>query len=352
MMSSISQVLLHKSMKILDLTTDSLLLPARSQSVKVIHCQMGAAVMHSGCPRVPPRWIVLRLLLEILRARRYDWIVVPPVHVKWTVANSRSRRLLKRLMAWLTTHPKIACAVRGVLFGRQARFVVIDYSDQFEPSEFALACIEPQHYFQLNIPRDLVGRRLGPASSLIHYLPTVIQDELIDSLAMRQGAKRGHDVFVAGTYHNPQRVKQLDACRLLAKRGWKIFELGEKSFGKFTEGLLDSTLCMAGRGLAYHCFRPLEAAAAGAAPIWHEPEAGTYHDYVHGENCFLYDPSLQPDEIADFIEPLLGDPGRIAKVVDGARELLNTRHRASALASNLLRVLQQSSACEPGSLNA
>jgi glycosyltransferase involved in cell wall biosynthesis len=219
---------------------------------------------------------------------------------------------------------------------------VTDYSDQFYPSEFALKCIEPAHYFQLNVPRDLVGTCLGPAQTRIHYLPTVIQDELIDSLRDQSPEARNYDIFVAGTYHNEQRVKQLDSSRILSGRGWKIYELGEKSFGKFTAGILDSLLCFAGKGLAYHCFRPLEAAAAGAAPVSHWPEEGTYHDYVHGENCFLYDPSLSPLEIAEFVESILKDPQLVPKVVSAARELLDSKHRASSLAKNLLSTLQQS----------
>lgn len=99
---------------------------------------------------------------------------------------------------------------------------------------------------------------------------------------------------------------------------------------------------MSGRGLAYHCFRPLEAAAAGAAPVSHEPEEGTYHDYVHGENCFLYDPKLSPAEIADFVESILKDPVLVPNVVQGARDLLNQKHRASVLAKNLLCIIHQS----------
>jgi hypothetical protein len=250
------------------------------------------------------------------------------------------RRLIKQTLRWLQRHPALVRMIRRFVFGRSARFAVTDYSDQFHPSEFALTCIEPVHYFQLNIPRELVGRRIGPANTLIHYLPTVIQDDLIDSLQAGRIEEAKHDVFVAGTYHNDQRIKQLDATRLLTARGWKVFELGEKSFGKFTTGLLGSTLCMSGRGLAYHCFRPLEAAAAGAAPVTHLPEKGTYHDYIHGVNCFLYDPQFTPEEIADFVESILKDPVLVPKVVQGARALLNQKHRASELAKYILGLLQ------------
>lgn len=329
-------------MRILDLTTDSLLLPVRSTEVVVVHCQTGRAVMHSGCPKTPPKGAIWRLVLEILRARRNDWIVVPPIHVDWTTGNGFVRRWLKTILRWMQNHTSIARFFRRLVFGSSARFVVTDYSDQFHPSEFALNCIEPMHYFQLNVPRDLVGKKLGPAGTRIHYLPTVIQDDLIDSLQSGRSSKSEHDVFVAGTYHNEQRLKQLTATRILTERGWKIFELGEKSFGKFTAGLLGSTLCMSGRGLAYHCFRPLEAAAAGSAPVSHLPESGTYHDYVHGENCFLYDPALSPDEIANFVESILKDQVLVPKVVEGARALLNQKHRASVLAKNLLEVLNSS----------
>ncbi len=328
-------------MKILDLTTDSLLLPARSDSVEVVHCQTGRAVMHSGCPKVPPRGMAFRLVLELLRARRYDWIIVPPAHVNWTTGNGFLRKWIKRTLAWFLQHPKAARFARQAVFGSRARFAVTDYSDQFYPSEFALTCIEPAHYFQLNVPRKLVGSRMGPAETLIHYLPTVIQDDLIDSLVSQRTGEAAYDVFVAGSYHNEQRLKQLDATRLLTSRGWKVFELGERSFGKFTTGILDSKLCMSGKGLAYHCFRPLEAAAAGAAPVSHGPEEGTYHDYIDGENCFLYDPSIDPAGIADFVEEALRHPDRIQKVVEGARKLLNHRHRASVLASNFLSLLRQ-----------
>lgn len=336
-------------MKILDLTTDSLLLSARSTEVVVVHCQTGRAVMHSGCPKTPPKSAMMRLIFEILRARRYDWIVVPPIHVDWTTGNGFVRRLIKQILRWLQNHTSIARFLRKMIFGTSARFMVTDYSDQFHPSEFALVCIEPVHYFQLNVPRDLVGKALGPADTRIHYLPTVIQDDLIDSLQSGRSSESEHDVFVAGTYHNDQRIKQLTATRILAERGWKIFELGEKSFGKFTTGLLGSTLCMSGRGLAYHCFRPLEAAAAGAAPVSHLPENGTYHDYVHGENCFLYDPSLSPAEIADFVESILKDRILVPKVVEGARALLNRKHRATALAKNLLEIILASTRNNYGS---
>jgi glycosyltransferase involved in cell wall biosynthesis len=329
-------------MKILDLTTDCLFLKAPPDLVQVVHCQTGRAVMHSGCPKQAPRSMILRLVLELLRARRYDWIIVPPSHVRWTIGNSVVKRIIKKMMGWLIDHPRVAFFMRNAIFGKRARFAVIDYSDLFQPSEFALNCIEPVHYFQLNVPRKLVGQRIGPAGTLIHYLPTVIQDELIDSLQSQRHAEGGHDVFVAGTYHNEQRVKQLDATRLLTNRGWKVFELGERSFGKFTAGILDSKLCMAGKGLAYHCFRPLEAAAAGAAPVTHESEEGAYHEYINGENCFLYDPLLQPKEIADYFEYILGQPSQVAKVVAGARELLNNRHRASVLSKNLLGILASS----------
>ena len=326
-------------MKILDLTTDSLLLPIRSSSVEVVHCQTGRAVMHSGCPKTPPRSAIPRLILECLRARRYDWIIVPPAHISWTIGNGIFRRLIKKILAWFLAHPAAARKVRHLVFGRSAKFAVTDYSDQFHPSEFALTCIEPDHYFQLNVPSELVGQRLGPAATLIHYLPTVIQDELIDSLISQQKPQRQHDIFIAGTYHNEQRLKQIDATQRLATRGVKVFELGERSFGKFTTGILDSTLCLSGRGLAYHCFRPLEAAAAGAAPVTHRPEAGTYHDFVDGVNCFLYDPALPPDGIADLVEAILRQPSLIPVVVEGAQKLLNTKHRASVLAGYVYGVL-------------
>lgn len=329
-------------MKILDLTTDSLLLTARKEGIKVVHCQTGPAVMHSGCKKNPSIAELFRLVAELARARQYDWIIVPPAHIGWTIANSLPKRVIKKFMGWLCRHPNAAGMIRRTVFGARAKFAVTDYSDQFSPSEFALICIQPRHYFQLNVPEELVGRRIGPGGTLVHYLPTVIQDELIDSLAALQGGERANDIFVAGTYHNDQRLKQLEACRILSSRGRKVFELGERSFGKFTSGILDSRLCMAGRGLAYHCFRPLESAAAGAAPITHYPESGTYHDYRHGENCFLYNPEFTSEQLADFVETILKEPDTITQVVKGARMLLNTRHRATALAQNLINVLTSS----------
>ncbi|MFD0892790.1 hypothetical protein KBB96_15310 [Luteolibacter ambystomatis] len=329
-------------MKILDLTTDSLLLVARSPEVEVVHCQTGNAVMHSGCPKKAPRSAMVRLAFELLRGRRYDWVIVPPVHITWTTGNGFLRRQVKRIAAWFFKNPDAARFMRRVFFGSKARFAITDYSDQFRPSEFGLTCIEPDHYFMLNVPCDLVGTCMGPRNTLIHYLPTVMPDELIDSLGAQRTGPGGHDIFVAGIYHNEQRIKQREATQILAARGYKVFELGEKSFGKFTAGLLDSKLCMAGKGLAYHCFRPLEAAAAGAAPVVHGAEEGTYHDWVNGENCFLYDPELTAEGIADFVEEALRTPERILPVVEGARRLLNERHRASALASNLLRTFRGS----------
>jgi len=98
-------------------------------------------------------------------------------------------------------------------------------------------------------------------------------------------------------------------------------------------------LCLAGRGLGYHCDRAFEAAAAGAAPVLHSPEANTYHDYVHKVNCFLYDPALEPEQIADFVQDILRDPESIPIVAEGARRLLESRHRATVVVDYLYGIL-------------
>ena len=327
-------------MRILDLTTDCLLLSVKDPKWLIKHCQSGPSVMHSGCPKRPPRFSQFKLLFELLRARRYDWVILPPVHVEWTVANGAWRKLIKGILGSMIRYPSIFRFGICLVFGRNSRFVITDYSDEFAPSRFALDCLRPEHYFMLNVPSSLVGKRIGPANTLVHYLPTVIQDDLIDTLSARFPAQRENDVFIAGTYHNSLRENQLEAVQILAERGCKVFELKERSFEKFSAGILNSKLCMAAKGLSYHCFRPLEAAAAGAAPIWHSSENDAYHDYVHGENCFLYDPILNPSQIADFVELVLKQPDQILQVVQGSRELLNTKHRASSLAGIILRVLE------------
>ncbi len=297
--------------------------------------------MHSGCSKKPPRFNKLKILLEMLRARQYDCVVLPPIHVEWTIANSLWRKLAKYILGSMIRYPSVFRFGLGIVFGSNMRFIVTDYSDQFAPSQFSLNCVRPEHYFMLNVPRELVGKKMGPAGTLIHYLPTVIQDDLIDSLSIRLPAERDNDVFIAGTYHNTLRERQLEAAHILAERGRKVFELKERSFEKFSSGILSSKVCMAAKGLSYHCFRPLEAAAAGAAPVWHYPENDAYHDYIHGRNCFIYDPTLDPSQIADFVEVVLGNPDGISLVVQGARELLNTKHRASSLAGLILNVLDQ-----------
>lgn len=327
-------------MRVLDLTTDCLLLVSVPPGSQVRHCQTGPAVMHSGCPKQPPSYFTFRVFREILRGRRYSYVIFPPIHLNWTIANNPVRKLVKRMLSWIMRHPALAHSLLRLIFGRKTRFAITDYSDMFEPSQFALQCIRPEHYFMLNVPRVLVGKQIGPRNTMIHYLPTVIQDELIDSLTKQHPNHREYDVFIAGTYHNSLREMQREAAQILAKRGYKVFELKEKSFEKFSAGILNSKLCFAAKGLSYHCFRPLEAAAAGAAPVWHGAEHDTYHDYVHGENCFLYDPQSTAVEIADFVETMLQNPARILQVIVGARKLLLDQHRGSTLARHLWRILE------------
>lgn len=326
-------------MKILDLTTDSFILPLNKQGVDVVHCQTGNSILHSGCPKKPGRWAFLRLAFEILRARRYDFVFVPPTHVTWNLGNGFLGRNAKRILARGMKFPQVSRFLRHLIFGRNAHFVIIDYSDQLYPSEFGLKCIEPAHYFMINAPTNLVGRKTGPADSRVHYLPSIIDDTFINSLIPSSKTERINDVFVAGYYHNNQRIKQQKATEILGKRGWTVFELEEKSFGKFKESLHTSKLCMAGRGTGYHCLRMLEAAASGAAPICHTPEEGTHHEWVHEKNCFLYDHSLTPEEIADFVESILRNPQSISRAALGAWNLLNSHHRASALSKNIYDVL-------------
>lgn len=321
--------------KVLDLTTDCLLLGNNPSNCTVTHCQTGPSVMHSGCAKKTKRFTIIRLLFHLLFARKYDWIVVPPVHLNWTISNSGSKKLIKKLMGVIADRPFLIKTLRRIIFGKKTRFIVTDYSDMHLPSEFACKAFEPEHYFMLNIPRTMVGTLIGSSNTKVHYLPTVIQDDLIDSLQSQKNTFKEYDVFIAGEYHNQMRINQLEAAGILQDQGYKVYELRERSFEKFCRGILNSKLCFAAKGLSYHCFRPLEAASAGAAPVWHLPENDTYHDYHDRENCFLYHPSLNPHEIAEFVKEALRDNENIEVVANGALNLLNCKHRASKLSSYL-----------------
>ena len=99
-------------MKILDLTRDSLLLSLSEPGTEVVHCQTGGALMHSGCPKKRPRWVLFRLPFELLRARRYDWVILPPVHVTWDAGNRTLVRQAKAAMARMMGFPSLARMLR------------------------------------------------------------------------------------------------------------------------------------------------------------------------------------------------------------------------------------------------
>lgn len=333
-------------MRILDLTTDSTV-SANTLGVEVDHLPCGRSVLPSGRSKDDPGVGYAKLALASLRARsgRYDWVLLPPLHATWTVGNSRKQVFIKAIIRGISSSPLLSTVFRWIILG-SVKVCQVDNSDQLRPSEIGVKIFRPQLYLMANAPSDLVGRTLpwGNGKTLLFRIPMMMDDAAIDKLAaVSENAERPNDIFITGIYHHPQREKQLQASKILSERGRKVFELQERGFEKFSQGLASSKLCFAGQGLGYFSIRMCECVAAGAVPVLNEPDDPIDFGFLNGINAVVYPADATPEQIADAVEAILEQPQRIPEIKIQAENLMNSQNRRSALADRILSTFSSGS---------
>ena len=330
-------------MKILDFTADSVVL-GNTRGVSVTHRPCGRSVLPSGRSKSDPSAGFTAILGALMRLRlgAYDWALLPPMHVTWTVANSLPKRVAKNFVRFVSSSRLLSRIFRWIVFGK-VKIALVDNSDQLSPSTSAIEMFAPELYFMVNAPAALVGKRLpwGRGHTLMIRIPMMIDEATIERLApARANSDRPNDVFITGVYHHPQRKKQLEAALILQQRGKKVFELQERGFEKFSEGMARAKFCFAGQGLGYYSIRMTEVVAAGAVPIINEPEEKTDHSFRHGENAIVYSACATAEEIADAVERVLDDHEMMATIRVNSWNALLRDNKLTALADKVIESLQ------------
>src|SRR6476660_4068923 len=136
-------------MRILDLTTDSVVFQSGSRA-QVDHLPCGRSVLPSGRSRDEPGAPLSSIGWALLCARFgfYEWVILPPCHVGWTVANSRRSIEIKKAVAWLAKRPWLRRIFRWLLLG-STKVALLDNSDQLSPSMAAVQLLDPELYLML-----------------------------------------------------------------------------------------------------------------------------------------------------------------------------------------------------------
>lgn len=324
-------------MKILDFTSDSVVLD-NTLGVEVRHIPCGKKILpgpEGGSRERAAYSLIIRALCGN-RLRSYDWVIFPPVHVNWQVANRPSQKLIKWVVKAAAHVTFIRTIIRWILFGK-SKLAIVDNSDSLHPSRELVELVSPLFYFMLNAPEELTGKPLpwGNGSCLFYSLPMMIHGSLIDKLCSMAGNTREYDLFITGVYHHPQRIKQREAAEILKARGRTVFELQERGFEKFSKLLSQSKLCMAGQGLGYHSIRMYEACSSGAVPVINLPETNIAHRFIHEYNAIVYASDASPEAIADAIEVAL-ESANLELIRQQSHNLVMNYHRSSALADHVI----------------
>jgi hypothetical protein len=330
-------------MKILDFTVDSVV-QNNTKGASVIHIPCGRSVLPSGRAKSGAGSGLAAILVSMLQLRlgTYDWALLPPMHVSWTVANSLPKRVVKKFVYFVSSSSLLSRIFRWIVFGK-VKIALVDNSDQLSPSISAIEMFAPELYFMVNAPAALVGKRLpwGLGHTLLLRIPMMIDETTVERLApARANSDRPNDVFITGVYHHPQRKKQLEAALILQQRGKKVFELQERGFEKFSDGMARAKFCFAGQGLGYYSIRMAEVVAAGAVPIINEPDEAIDHSFRHGENAIVYSSCATAEEIADAVERVLDDSEMITTIRVNAWNALMKENMLTALADKVIEYLK------------
>jgi hypothetical protein len=322
--------------RILDLTSDSYLIPS-GDGVKLDHVPIGPPVNPWPEDKNVPRGKLLHVLVRLVAARfgAYNWVMLPPVHVGWTVSNGWLQRSIKRCIRGLAEQPWLCRLVRRLVFGNACQYAICDASDLDYPSQEFARLSGAKVYFKRNL---LVKESPGEMPEW-HPLPMPVPDAWLDE-AKREAPVKDMDFFSAGAYNSAERNELLEVGRELIAKSWKADLLEERvTSPEFWKRIARSRVCAAAQGCGYHSWRMFEAAGLGSVPIVNRPPAGLWSWFVDGENCLF----MEEDRVATVtkIEALLRDPGKIETIAANARYQVNSWHRRSAITSRILDILKR-----------
>lgn len=327
-------------MKIIDFTADSIVVAAKSDLIQIRHCPTGPAIAHSGCSQeygIKQKLLVVLGLLGVM-LRRYDVVILPPTHVDWRISNSMLKKACKEIVKIVSNQTFLCRLIRKIFIGNKTKIGIIDNSDLQKISGEIIRITNPDVYFMAHLRTSEMKKYQGKKVK-IKQLPLLLADQIVEKLrANKTKTEKTHDVFIAGSYHCPERQRQLEASKILTERGYKVLELKERGFDGFVRAIQMCRFGFAGRGLGYFCNRPFEIGAAGAVVITHTP---IYQDllipFVHEENCLLYPHEFTPSQIADFVENYINQPySYYEKLTKSINHMIDKKNVTSSLSHAII----------------
>jgi hypothetical protein len=323
--------------RILDLTSDPYLAPIERPGVVVTCLPVGKPVSPWPALRAIPRGAPWKVAIHLLRARfgGYDWVILPPVHVRRVIDNGIAKRSVKALVRGWARSSLLCRLSRRVLFGTRCRYGVCDASDLRSPSAEFSRFVGATVYFKRNLAAD----RFPDTVVEWHPLPMPVPDEWLDEAAS-DGTPKPSDYFSAGEYNSEARILLRDVGRALMRSGWRVDLLDERvDQPMFWKRMAAAKLCAAAEGYGYHSWRMYEAAGLGCVPVLNPPPARLWSWFEDGRNCLFSEPGVEAT--AAKIDGLLRDPEKIREMAAEARAQVDKWHRSSANAARMLAVLER-----------
>ena len=295
-------------------------------------------------------------IVEKLRARRYDAVILgnPPVY--WNPRKSAARnlaRLLKR-SAELPTLIGMERILQALLKDSHTPLYILDEMDGpvIDNSKFRFLprCTR---YFKRELPSNIINAFLYTSDkaespdSILHQeyfrswaeklrpISLGISDEEFESAAALRAEKK-IDLFFAGHFeHRPVRKAGRDALLKLQADGFRvqIFE-GHYPEDVYRQHCAESLLCWSPEGFGSDCHRHYEIAACGSVPLRKHSPLYPYAPLRENEECFYY--VHEKLDLYDAARLALSQPDKLRQMGRQAQARVRECHRYSRLAEYIL----------------
>lgn len=295
-------------------------------------------------------------ILEKLRARRYDAVILgnPPGY--WNPRKSGARnlaRLLKR-SAELPTLVGAERIFRALLKEARTPLYIVDEMDRpvIDNSKFRFLprCTL---YFKRELPSNIMNAFLytsdkaeSPDSILrqecfrswaekLRPISLGISDDEFDRAAAI-GAEKKIDLFFAGNFeHRPIRKAGRDALLKLQAEGFRV-HISEEHYPEdvYRQRCAESLLCWSPEGFGSDCHRHYEIAACGSVPLRKHSPLYPYAPLRENEECLYY--MHESLDLYDAARRALGDPDKLRQMGGKAQARVRECHRYSRLAEYIL----------------
>ncbi|HZZ72829.1 MAG TPA: glycosyltransferase [Pirellulales bacterium] len=283
------------------------------------------------------RWRAWPRIFARLAAAKYDLIVLPAIDFGWSHDASRCKRILRSAAARLLRFRPISAALNGLLSRRNTQVIVLDRYDAHDTLlDFLRSLTCASFYFKTNLRETDHERQLAVghnAGCRFKFLPYWVAS---DRYSISPPPEKDIDLFFAGAVNSEERRAALAEVRKLEPEGVRVRIVeGRLPFPEYLDLMSRSWLTLSPQGYGYNGFRHYESMLVGSIPVINRSEPPIMHDFVPGENCFLYAPGAS--DLNQTIRRALANKLQLQTMAQGLREFVLERHSLAGVGRYLLR---------------